>query len=431
MKQTRKQELLYQFPKLPDKFYENMQGKGAANFCVFLTKGKELFVRCYHRYSKGGKIMERQRYVFAKDGAVRYIFDDWKGWKIATRFREPVFCSANYGYTFDNSYEVLNFQAAAKSDMRYSQLSQSENLPISYLKLYCRHPNIEYLVKSGYGHLIKEYCTGYWGGIKGLEIDESVNLKSNNLLKMLHLNRTEFKLLQGKEHYYSSYVNCREKFPKYKPEELLNVAEVYGCAFGSMSTDSKLTGLSVKRLARYLKENKILCHDYYDYLNQCRKLKYNLKDTAINMPHDFYSVHERLSEIIKTETDKETEQALRERIPERVKFEFEYGNLILIQPEHIEEIVSEGKTLMHCVGGYVKRHALGQTNIFFIRKKSEPNVPYYTIEVSNSYSIVQCKGYRNDRQGEKPQEVKDFEKQYEKYLEGLKNVRNRIELKSA
>ena len=161
MKQKRKEELLWQFPKLPDKLYENMQGKGAANFCVFLTEGRELFVRCYHRYSKDGKIIERQRYVFAKDGTVRYIFDDRKGWKIATRFREPVFCSVNYGYTFDNSYRILNFEAVAKSDMKYSQLAQGENLPISYLKLYCRYPNIEYLVKSGYGHLIKEYCTGY------------------------------------------------------------------------------------------------------------------------------------------------------------------------------------------------------------------------------------------------------------------------------
>ena len=94
--------------------YEDMQGKGAANYCVFLTEGKELFVRCYHRYSRGGKLIERQRYVFAKDGYVRYIYDEYTGWRTASRFREPVFCQGTYGYTFDNSYCILGFDAVEK-----------------------------------------------------------------------------------------------------------------------------------------------------------------------------------------------------------------------------------------------------------------------------------------------------------------------------
>lgn len=430
MKQKRKEELLHQFPDVPNELKEKMKGKGASNFCVFLTKGRELFVRCYHRYSKNGKIIERQRYVFAKDGTVRYIFDDWKGWRIATKFREPVFCSVNYGYTFDNSYRILNFEAVAKSDMKYSQLRQGESLPIFYLKLYCRYPNIEYLVKSGYGHLIKEYCTGYWGGIKTLEIDKCVNLKSNNLLKMLQLNRTEFKLLQGREQLYESYISCREKYPNYKSEALLMVASVYGSSFGTMEHHRNLTGMTVKRLAQYLFENKIALHDYCDYLRQCQKLKYNLRDTAISLPHNFYAMHERLSEIITEKSNKILNQLFEENYESRREFEFEYGNLFLRQPENLDEIIEEGKALCHCVGGYTERHAKAYTNIFFIRKKSEPDIPYYTIEVKE-YCIKQCRGYRNDRQGEKPQEVKDFEEQYSKYLEELKNVRNRIKLKSA
>ena len=94
-----------------------MKGKGAKNFVVFLTDGRELFARCYHRYSDG-KIAERQRYVFAKDGCVRYGFGS-AGWKIRTEFREPVFCLTSYGYTFDNSYQVIGMENIDRSDMKY------------------------------------------------------------------------------------------------------------------------------------------------------------------------------------------------------------------------------------------------------------------------------------------------------------------------
>ena len=244
MRQKRKEELLCQFPILPDKFYEDMQGKGAANYCVFLTEGKELFVRCYHRYSRGGKLIERQRYVFAKDGYVRYIYDEYTGWRTASRFREPVFCQGAYGYTFDNSYCILGFDAVEKSDMKYSQLSIGEHLPISYLALYCRHKNLEYIVKAGYSGIITEVCTGYWGRTEYLKIDEDIDWKSNNLLKMLHLNRTEFKLLQGQEDVYSQYIAVRSSFPKYKPEENIAIAKTFGCQMGTIRWYEQSTGLA-------------------------------------------------------------------------------------------------------------------------------------------------------------------------------------------
>ena len=59
----------------------------------------------------------------------------------------------------------------------------------------------------------------------------------------------------------------------------------------------------------------------------------------------------------------------------------------------------------------------------FLRKISEPDKPYFTVEVSNDYRIIQCHGYKNDKNG-KPQEITEFEEQYQKYLEGLKNAGN-------
>ena len=299
MKKERKKELLNAFPAVPASIEQRMHvGKNAANFTVFLTHGNELYVRCYHRYSTG-ELAERQRYVFAKDGFVRYGTDFRGKWSVRSEFREPVFCSTAYGYSFDNSYTVLNMQAIQQSCMKYSMADKYGNhLLIEYLKLYCKHPNIEYLLKSGYNP-IKENALGYRGGQKRLYVSPKINWKSNNLLKMLNLNRTEFFTLEGSETYYERYVMWREKFPKMKPEDILLVAKVFGYENGTLHRFCDETGLKPQRIARYLNENNIWAHDYSDYLEQCRGLNYDMHDTAISMPHDFQMMHERLSELTK------------------------------------------------------------------------------------------------------------------------------------
>lgn len=423
MKERRKKELLRSFPDVPPEYtYRMLDGKGAANFVVLLTRGQELYVRCFHKYSEEKIIDERQRYVFAKDGCVRYgeRYDQTAKrfvWCIRKDFREPVFYLNNMGYR-NNSYIVLNKEAIFSSDMRYFPMPMA-SLFIEWLGIYCKHPNVEYLVKAGYRHLIRERCTGYWGNKNSLAASVKINWKSNNLLKMLGLNREEFRLLQGHESEYENYIDWRERYPRAKPQELMKMAKIFGYDFDTAKRFSEATGKTVSRIAAYLDSQDIKRWNYRDYIEQCRTLRYDLHDTAICFPHDFDGMHTRLSSIIKYKEDEQAKTLFAAAYECRRKFGFSFGGLIIIQPEKFSDIIKEGEVLCHCVGGYAGRHACGQTNIFFIRKESEPDKPYYTIEVDNDYRIVQCHGYRNDING-KPEEIKIFEAEYKKYLEVLK-----------
>lgn len=413
MKQQRKDELLHSFPCVPQSIMEKMKGKLANNFAVFLTNGNELFVRCFHRYSDG-KLIERQRYVFAKDGYVRWGKDDGVPWAVRKEFREPVFCQSRYGYNFNNTYNGLNMEAIGQSCMKYCCHDLYKgNLLIEYLHLYCRHPNLEYIMKSGYGDLIGEYYTGYLGGIQHIAANRNINWKSNNLLKMLGLNRDEFKLLAGHEELYDEYVMWREHYPKTKPEDLLLIGSVFGHEYGTMERFIHATGLKPQRIARYLNEYDVEPHDYDDYLRQCAQLRYDLHDTAISMPHDFMAMHTRLSEIIKYNESQEARRKFKENIEYRKKLEFAHGGLFIRQPKNMTEIVYEGKRLHHCVGGYAQRHAFGKLHIMFIRKADKPNVPFYTVEVDLFGKIVQVRGLKN---AQMTKEVKAFIEEYEKYL---------------
>jgi len=399
MREERKKELMNRFPAVPDKYMNvitNAHKKGSGNFVVFLTHGDELFARCYHRYYDG-RVTERQRYVFAKDGCCRYGSEYDGSWRIRTEFREPVFCLRSYGYNFDNTYSVLNMEAVKKSCMKYSCIDlYSGHLLMEYLKIYCKHKNLEYLMKAGYGnYILDERTSGYWGGRLSLTYNKDINWKSNNLLKMLNLSRTEFFALKGHENLYECYIHWRKQYPKYKPEELLLLARAFGYENGTAGRFAEKTGLKPHRIARYLVENEVGNIDYSDYLDQCRQLKYNLSDTAISMPHDFETAHTRLSKIISYHHDEVVKENFRSNMAERNVLKYEQGGFIIRQPKSIDEIVEEGAVLDHCVGGYAERHALGKLHILFIRKKDKPDVPYYTMQVSITGNIIQVRGRRN------------------------------------
>lgn len=439
MKKERKEALVHMFPDVPQDHMTKMQKSGSHNYAIFLTRGRELFVRCFHHYSRGGRdaLAERQRYVFAKDGYVRYGSNDGIRWEIRTKFREPRFAKTSYGYNFDNSYRILGYENIAKSDMRYSQADKyNGSLLMSYLAFYVRHPNIEYLMKQGYADVIASEYYGYWGAQERLTVSERINWKSNDLLKMLGLNRDEFKMLQGREQLYDCYCGWRDRYPDMKADDLMKIADIAGYAHGSFDACAETAGSPKKLLKYLLRQNIENINDFKDYLDQCRRLNYDLSDSAVIFPRDFAAKHDELTAIelmLEQENKDKVRRSLikefKARMKEREKLCFSYGGLMLRQPGSMKEIATEGAKLSHCVAGYADRHASGVLTIMFLRRSDSPDTPYYTMEVSNDLEIVQCRGYKNNREergGEpKPEEIKEFEKAYQKYLDRLKARKER------
>ena len=92
----------------------------------------------------------------------------------------------------------------------------------------------------------------------------------------------------------------------------------------------------------------------------------------------------------------EAEKVLKE-IKER--YEYENDTYMIMVPSRIVEIVEEGRALHHCAGNtdrYFDRIAQRETYICFLRKKAEPEVAYYTIEVEPSGTIRQHRGYLDE-----------------------------------
>lgn len=173
---------------------------------------------------------------------------------------------------------------------------------------------------------------------------------------------------------------------------------------------------------------------YLDYLHHAQMCDYDLTQKNILYPRDIQQAHDDAVanwQIVQAEKEKEKAEAEAKKYgyPERYKklckkFAFEYGELMIVVPAKASDIITEGKVLQHCVGGYASDHIKGQTTILFLRHISEPDKPYYTIEVNEKKKyIVQCHGFMNEWKSKKAEEVKAFEKEFAKFIKSPKKYK--------
>jgi hypothetical protein len=133
---------------------------------------------------------------------------------------------------------------------------------------------------------------------------------------------------------------------------------------------------------------------YKDYTSDCKKLNFNLNDESVLFPRDLYTAHQNTIKQIKYKKNEQLNGKIKERVKDLKKYCFSYAGLMIRPAESAKELIDEGSALNHCVGGYAKNYADGLTGIFFIRKISEPERPYFTMELHEN-RIRQTRGLRN------------------------------------
>ena len=146
--------------------------------------------------------------------------------------------------------------------------------------------------------------------------------------------------------------------------------------------------------------------DYFDYIDFAKLLEMNLRDLNVLYPRDFKKAHDSLSDIVNSKEFKAAElpQIARQHDKYNQMFGYAYKGLLIVPPKRHNDIKKEGEILKHCVATYSKRVATGETIILFVRKESEPDKPYFTLNIEpGTYEFIQCRGLKNCQY---PNEVK-------------------------
>ncbi|MBR4555548.1 MAG: PcfJ domain-containing protein [Ruminococcus sp.] len=376
----------------------------------------DLFSKAYYELRPGSA----QKY------ANRWCWYGGYDWTEIKTLGEPHFVSC-FGFS-DNSYYPICLERLDKTFLRYALRDYKPSYLVTYLSKYAKHPNIEYLVRGRFERIAEAVVVGGQGIY--------INWRSTDLKKMLRLDRAEINLLQGcSADEYREYISIRRHLNKESGIVDHNRIARYWTEFGyfddRIGTISTQSGLTYKQIMDYCLKNvkdrgsraksEFLC-DYRDYINDCIELNYDLTNRTVAFPRDLHTAHQRTMKaiVIKQSREMEERRAVSDKLREWLPYVSEEKGLAVILPKSVAEIVEEGRALSHCVGGYADRHAEGLLHIVFLRRLDDLTTPYYTIEVNTEGRMVQCRGYANNavyNDGEpKPQEIKDFEAEYQQYI---------------
>ena len=175
---------------------------------------------------------------------------------------------------------------------------------------------------------------------------------------------------------------------------------------------------------------------YEDYLSMAEKAGKDLTDRMVCRPRELKRRHDELVEEnqkrqealqLQSDRDRAMEEAgkMEKKYPGagavlagiKPKYEYEGEKFLVLVPENFLEITMEGMALHHCAGTterYFDRILQQETYICFLRRREEPEKPFYTIEVEPGGTIRQHRGMYD----EEPyiEEVKPFLREWQKEI---------------
>ena len=324
--------------------------------------------------------------------------------------------SADLVYPWDK--QLLIGSTAENSKLDLYMKAAKDPYPVTYLRLWQRHKNLENLIVQGCGALVgamiadAQYRYSYERA-KGVPALEEIRWKEKRPAKMLGLTGEEFRFCRKYKwtpEELGFYRLCREKGIQLKlPEDLedCKAAKIYWCR--RIAEEGKLP---LMRTVRYLKKQHqkdkradgSLLEDYWRI---ARGEGYDLGDQHVRFPKDLVKAHDRVAaereareEAQRARDRAEKNEKLREAFAACLEtlapLSWQRGDVLIRPCAAPEELDTEGKTLNHCVATYKEKHAGGETAIFFLRRASEPEKPWYTLELKlDDFTVLQNRGKCN------------------------------------
>ena len=343
----------------------------------------------------------------------RYELDEW------TRWQDNRIYDGSYFFYPTGIEEALSGTAMQYADLEgYLEERGHNKNPIYFLEYHARYPVIEFLWKAGYRNIVHNRIFGMDRENRNAILWERKKLKECFKFPLRIL-----KLMPPEEWSLNDIQRVNDLWEKYggkvtDTEIRLVLQSKVDIQLWSRAT----TYANAGRILKYIKnqtdkrkeknpdKRSISQNDtaqaYRDYLQECEQLHLDLHDKEILFPKDLTAAHNRTMEQVKFEKNKADQEKFQKAVEKLEKFAWGEGEFFIRPAREQMELTAEGKALHHCVGGYIKRMAEGETAIFFLRKVSEPDKPFYTLELQKK-RVIQCRTEHNASYDRKP-DVKKF-----------------------
>ena len=395
-------------------------------------------LRIFHRNNDGTNVREVERFYLSDKGGNRICSPSKNGW---------VTCKNNQ-YVWGIVYMVANKDEAMEKCKRLKYIMPLFDDNQKHIKRCLinslRFPEIEQLMKMGHHRFAKVIAESETPKADIMHsFGDYYKEKEKNLLRKVGLNKYQFDrymsvcMSNGGSYIDSNAERALSNMRKFFGDDFIHLDnETFYSYFSMFKTMSRYVwnayqsyidqfGLDYKKFMKNMlrigKKNESAYTIIRDTMSMYNCLNHGTQpeiDWYFDSYSDIVRAHDVVMEIKRVQDEerramyslkeaerrKKEEEKRKKLDEERKKYEYEDDNFIIRLPKDGNEIISEGSKQRICIGGYVTSHATGQTNLFFLRKKSEPDKPFYAIEM-RSNSVNQIHGFGNRWLGCNPEAI--------------------------
>lgn len=366
---------------------------------------------------------------------------------------EPVKLDHNsWKCTEGEGAKLLGFEEALeRSNLRYlpweayhecaQQLygSTITNYPVNLLGLlyqYSRYPVLtERLIKEGNGDLVAEQVE--WNYTAGLDYKQVVSYKA------MRLTKPEYRKLKTQDNICCSTLKATKALKKYgckMTDENVRFFLTFQYSWSQqkcykafdflrqyLSPQKAVNWVNRQAAGGYGMPTNVLS-DYSDYLDQCRRLGLDVNRKEVAVPQNLRDLHRQYSEELTHQANekKAKEQAERAKklakdLPKlKQKYAYASSGLFIRPAEGPEDLLKEGCAQHNCVYScYTEKYLDRKTDILFVRKQSDPDQSYVTVEFKNG-AVIQC---RADHNRPAPPDVQEFMQAWLAYLKSNRKTK--------
>ena len=315
------------------------------------------------------------------------------GWyDLGIQKEERWYEDGQWGWQYDQYFNpwapIVNIKYIVEHfpEYKYSAIEQYRKVDVlQYLRIYEQCPQAEYFVKMGLDYLATRKSVLRLAG------------KDKAFRKWLFTHRDEL------HNTYAQTVLEAYKTGKSieETQKRLETKKIFLRDSYNKPLRELFKGKDLERFFLYIAKQNTSYRTYLDYINACRYLGLDLTQEKNLLPHDFKRWHDiRIDEYHSKKMMEEMEskkalvadfkKAAEKYLALQYDRQNDYIAIIAMSPF---DLIREGNELHHCVGkmGYDMKMIRGESLIFFIRAKAEPEKPLVTVEYSPSKkSVLQC-----------------------------------------
>ena len=263
-----------------------------------------------------------------------------------------------------------------------------------------KYPEMEYLLKMGLTKLadrVSELATGVRAEKTDVKNVLGIDKQQLGVCRSMNISLGELQVMRS----YGKWIS-EDNLEEYR---LLKIPEKYGGLVSDV-----LKNMSFEKFLNYFRKQRQLHFPsttdqnitwYRDYIEMSEVLGVDLSRKSVRYPKDIKEAHDRLMLLFDSVGNEEVDTALA-RVADPVAedlgvYSYESKMFCIIVPQTRAEFIAEGQSLNHCVGrfpAYYDNHIAGTKMIFFVRRVTDRDRPFFTMEVDmKKLTILQLYGY--------------------------------------